>query len=451
MTTVAAALEGAPPLGTEVTSLPPGRARSWSLAIGALATWCTLVWIASAWGEHLLAVGRRLQISAPPLTGTYDWRVGVDTLPALFVGAAVVIVGPRVARDASWRGLLVFVALGSLAWAASLAVVDGWGALTDALPGEYLGTVSAVGNPFDFTAHFISRISGYSIDTQGHPPGMVLLLWSLDRVGLSGVGWNAVLVFLGGAAGALAALVALREVAGEDRARTAAPFLVVVPAAIWWTSGDAFYIGVAGWAATLVVLATGRAGRRADLLALSGGVLFGVTAFLSYGLVLLAVIPMFVAISRRRLRPVLLAAVGTLPLFVAFLGAGFWWISGLEATRRRYFAGVASRRPYNYFLLADLAAFALALGPAVAVALVWLRDRKVWLLVGAGLTIVAIADLSGMSKAEVERIWLPFVPWVMLATAAFGSLHGRSTRVRPWLMLQVASGLLIEVAIRSPW
>ena len=31
---------------------------------------------------------------------------------------------------------------------------------------------------------------------------------------------------------------------------------------------------------------------------------------------------------------------------------------------------------------------------------------------------VVLADLSGMSKAEVERIWLPFLPWVMLATAA---------------------------------
>ena len=25
---------------------------------------------------------------------------------------------------------------------------------------------------------------------------------------------------------------------------------------------------------------------------------------------------------------------------------------------------------------------------------------------------VVLADLSGMSKAEVERIWLPFVPWL---------------------------------------
>ena len=30
---------------------------------------------------------------------------------------------------------------------------------------------------------------------------------------------------------------------------------------------------------------------------------------------------------------------------------------------------------------------------------------------------VALADASGMSKAEVERIWLPFVPWLTISCA----------------------------------
>ncbi|MGZ8752163.1 MAG: hypothetical protein ACXW1S_04205 [Acidimicrobiia bacterium] len=114
-------------------------------------------------------------------------------------------------------------------------------------------------------------------------------------------------------------------------------------------------------------------------------------------------------------------------------------------------AGVASRRPYSYFVVGNLGAFALATGPAVAVALAWLRDRRVWLLVGGGLLVVALADLSGMSKAEVERIWVPFVPWVVLATAAFGIARARVRWVRPRLVLQVTSGLLIQLAVRSPW
>ena len=97
-------------------------------------------------------------------------------------------------------------------------------------------------------------------------------------------------------------------------------------------------------------------------------------------------------------------------------------------------------------------AFALALGPAVAVALMWLRDRRVWLLVGGGLLVMILADVSGMSTAEVERIWLPFVPWGLLATTApgAGSLCRLGSR-RIWLALQIATGLAIEMAVRSPW
>ena len=422
------------------------------LTFGALTFWLALVAISVAWGEHVVAVGDRLGVGAPPLTGNYEWRVGIDAVPAVLLAAIVVVMGPRLAREASWARLLALVAVASIAWATVLALVDGWGALTDPLlPNHYLGTVPRVGDPVTFLMHFTHRIATFNIDTQGHPPGMVLLLWLLDRVGLGGVGWNAVLVLAGGGAAVVAALVTLREVAGEDRARAAAPFFVVVPGAIWWSSGDALFSGVAAWAVALVVLATGRSGPRSDRLALFGGFLFAVTAFLSYGLVLLAVVPAVVAVARRRGRPVVLAVLGALPVFFGFLAAGFMWFAGLEATRARYFAGVASRRPYDYFVVGNVGAFALALGPAVAVAVAWLRDKKVWLLVGGGLAAVALADLSGMSKAEVERIWLPFVPWVLVATAAFGSTRRRSGVLRPWLVLQAASWLLVEVAVRSRW
>ena len=43
--------------------------------------------------------------------------------------------------------------------------------------------------------------------------------------------------------------------------------------------------------------------------------------------------------------------------------------------------------------------------------------RAVLVLPGPPSRRVAAADLSRMSKAEVERIWLPFVPWLLIATA----------------------------------
>jgi len=55
-----------------------------------------------------------------------------------------------------------------------------------------------------------------------------------------------------------------------------------------------------------------------------------------------------------------------------------------------------------------------------------------------------------MSKGEVERIWLPFVPWVVIATCA---LANRRTleRVRPYLWLQMATTVVVGVTIWSQW
>ena len=79
---------------------------------------------------------------------------------------------------------------------------------------------------------------------------------------------------------------------------------------------------------------------------------FVATAYLSYGLVLLGVIPVAVAVARRRFRPlVVAAAVGVLSLIVITAVTGFAWWDGAAATRDRYFAGVGRNRPYEYFLL----------------------------------------------------------------------------------------------------
>ncbi len=222
----------------------------------------------------------------------------------------------------------------------------------------------------------------------------------------------------------------------------------MAPVAIWVaTSADAFYAGVSVWAVALVILATGRTGRRRDVYAVVGGLLFGVTAFLSYGLVLLAVVPAVVAVRRRQLRPLVVAGFGAAVVFGVFALAGFWWFDGLAATRARYFAGVASRRPDLAFLLANAACFAIALGPALAVALGRLRDRRVWLVVGAALLAVGIAWVSGMSKGEVERIWLPFAMWVLPA----GVVLGLGARRSQWLALQVGFTIGLQTLVRSPW
>ena len=59
---------------------------------------------------------------------------------------------------------------------------------------------------------------------------------------------------------------------------------------------------------------------------------------------------------------------------------------------------------------------------------------------------LAVADLSGLSKGEVERIWLPFVPWLTVAAAAIPIRWQR-----PALAAQLASGIVLAATFSSPW
>ena len=74
------------------------------------------------------------------------------------------------------------------------------------------------------------------------------------------------------------------------------------------------------------------------------------------------------------------------------------------------------------------------------------RDRVALWLVGAAVIMVAAADASGMSKAEVERIWLPFIPWLTVSVA----LLPPSWR-RPGLALQVAGTLVVQHLLYTVW
>jgi hypothetical protein len=243
----------------------------------------------------------------------------------------------------------------------------------------------------------------------------------------------------------------VREVAGEARARRAVPFLVLSPIVLWLAvSADAATMGVAAIALALLLSATGRTGRRADGLALGGGLAFGATLLLSYGLTVLAVLPVVVALRRRRLRVLVLGAVGVLVVGVAFRLAGFDWFAGLRATVEQYRVSVARFRPQSTFWLIDLGAFALALGPAVGPGLARLRDRPTWILVGAALLAVALADASGLSKGEVERIWLPFAPWTLVACSSLTDENVEGASARAWVALQVAACLALQLTILGP-
>jgi hypothetical protein len=452
---VAGTLTRSPAPSSPAPAVGPARWWRHAPAPAALAGWVALIWLAHHWGRHLLDTEHQLQVGFPPLVGRLDPRLGVAAAPAVVLAGTAVLAAPALAARLPWRRLLVATALAAAAWAVALALVDGPGALTRplVLRGEYLHDVARVGSPTRFLASFTDRLPTYHTHTQGHPPGLVILLSALDRAGLGGPGWMAALCIAAGASAAPAALIALRSAGGETAARRAAPFLAFAPAAVWVaTTADAFYAGLGAWGVALLALAfvaagDGPARHRSDLLAAAGGLLLGGAAYFSYGLVLLAPVVAGLTLASRTApapwRPLGVAALAAGAVAIAFTVAGFWWFEGLAATRAAYFTGVASRRPYGYFLLANLAAFAVAVGPAAAVALARLRSSGPWLLAGGALVAVVLADGSGLSKGEVERIWLPFVPWVLVATPAL--------RARGWLGLQVATGLAVQMTVRTPW
>ena len=222
------------------------------------------------------------------------------------------------------------------------------------------------------------------------------------------------------------------------------------PAAVWHTNADVVFGAFSLGGVCLFVLATSRHDRRGDALAAGAGLLLAAGAFMSYGLTLFAVPVLVVAIGRRRVRPVVIAGLGVLGVVAIALAWGFWWLGGLEATKVAYDANLARVRPYTYFFVGNLAALAVALGPAVAVGLTRLRDRPTWWLVGGGLGALAVANISGMSLAETERIWQPFMPLVLLAGAALVPV-GALDRARPWLAAQAVVALGLVAVLRSPW
>jgi methylthioxylose transferase len=80
----------------------------------------------------------------------------------------------------------------------------------------------------------------------------------------------------------------------------------------------------------------------------------------------------------------------------------------------------------------------------------WLRgDRRAvaGVLLPCGFLLAMLAaDLSGMSKAETERIWLPFTLWLP-ATAAL--LPRRDHRA--WLAAQAVVALLVNHLLLTGW
>jgi hypothetical protein len=191
--------------------------------------------------------------------------------------------------------------------------------------------------------------------------------------------------------------------------------------------------------------------------AAGAGLALGWAIFLNYGLGLIALLAVAVLVSapnlRVALRALLPAALVALAIVGTFVIAGFWWFDGYTLVQERYWQGIALNRPFQYWSWANLASAvcAIGLGSVAGVARAFdvaaLKRRSgLHLVVLAALIAILCADLSMLSKAETERIWLPFTIWL---TAAGALLPARSHRF--WLAVNVGGALLLNHVILTNW
>ncbi len=397
-----------------------------------------------------------------PLHAKWQPKVGIGTVPALVLAVLCWRYALTWAERLPWRRLLLASYTVGLAWLFALAFVDGTRGISRALgnPYEYLRTARGITDIPAMLAEFIDRIpyaaapDNWVTHVAGHPPGALLFFVLLDRVGLSGDFTAGVVVTLGAATLPIAALVTLRTLGAEPVARRAAPFLVLGPAALWLAvSADAVFAVVAAWGlAALAVAATRTTTPAMVSWSLAAGVVLGSCILLSYGLLLLGFLALAVLAAARCWRPLPWAVVAATIPVLAMAAAGYAWWEALPVLRERYLDGLAADRPASYWWWGNLAVLCLSAGPLIGASLAHLvargrkADRTVALLVGGAAAAIVVADLSGMSKAEVERIWLPFVPWLLVSTALLPERWRR-----PGLALQLATALVLQHLLYTAW
>ena len=401
-----------------------------------------------------------------PIFGWWDAHIGWGTPAAVLIGAGAVVWGQPLAERLPWKALTLTTWATSCAWAFSLAMIDGWqrgfaGRLT--AEHEYLRQVPSITDIPAALRSFARRIPDYQPDSwithvSGHPPGALMTFVWLDRIGLSGGAWAGALCVFVGSSAAAAIIVTLRALNDEACARLAAPFVAVAPTAIWIAvSADAYFTGVAAWGVALLALAVTARGRAGAVAAAGAGLLLGWALFLNYGLAMMGLLALAVLICAHRPRDALtalaIAVAAAAVVFAVFAWAGFWWFDGYTLVQQRYWQGIASNRPFQYWSWANIASAvcAIGLGSVAGVSRAFdvgaIRRRSaIHLLALAALIAILSADLSMLSKAETERIWLPFTVWLTAAPA----LLPRSSQ-RWWLAVNIVGALLINHFIFTNW
>ncbi len=410
-----------------------------------------------AYGFAARAAGAELGASLAPFL--WDWRpkLAVTALPAAALLVAGVALAPRLLRASvrPWAfagaalglGLALRVALGSARGLDGLWSVYQLGEHEAA--SEYLPALPA----FDFGARFFLDTfaeigTSLPVHAVGHPPGLLLLLHWL---GIDSARGMAALTIGAGALSIPLSYLLARALLDERRGRAATLLYVFAPSALLYgaTSADALYATVALAAAIPLAMAT-RTGERRPALVL-GAAALAVASFLSYANLAIGAWSALVAQRRAGLRRAALFAAACGGALVAFyallhLATGYDPVGAFQAAESVYREGIASRRPYAFWVFGSPAAFLGALGLPIA----WFALRSAgagWAPAVALAAVVVIAALLGFTKAETERIYQFLVPIACVAAAA--SLPGRLLPAA--LAVLAAQALAVELLVYTVW
>lgn len=362
--------------------------------------------------------GRLLGVPHPPFIGAWNPEATLWLLAAIpcFV-AAVALVNPLfrpppLAFAAALFGITLVLRL--VLFAARLGT--DYDRALEVLPrgegkNEYLPTLAA----FDYGPRFVldrfaELVPALPVHSAGHPPGLVLTMHSL---GLDTGPKLAAFCILVGALSAPLTYVLAKRLFDDKTARVAGILAAFAPAMLHFgaTSADAVFLTLGLLAA--IPLTSNR-------IALGALVLAVVTMF-AWSLLAVGAWATILILSRDGFKPALkLAAACGIALLATqvLLAVSTGWdpIGTFHATHQVYDAGIASRRPYWFWLFGSPTAFFLILGAPIA----WLAVARLAQRTPEAIAIFAVilvAAVAGFTKAETERIWLFLVPFVCLAAA----------------------------------
>jgi hypothetical protein len=294
-----------------------------------------------------------------------------------------------------------------------------------------------------YVGHFASLFPYMTTHVKGNPPGPLV---ALHLLGISRPGALAALCIGLGALSAPLTYDLGRTIADEQRGRSAGILAAFTPSMLLFgvTSAD-YAFATLGLVAACLLVRPG-AGHL-----VAGSIAVAIASFFSWLLLAIPVWAGAVALSRFGWRRAVAVCAATGLAILAFdaLLAVVWRydpLAAMRATAHAYHRGVAATRPYSFWVFGSPAAWMLMLGLPVA----WLSLRALARRDAAAVALwglVAVSSLIGVTKAETERIWLPFVPLVCVAAAAAAPIG----RLRPLLACLALQALAIELLFFTVW